>query len=116
MFPGQHQTRTGIPSLVTAIPMITWGRSSRWSLDFPQVRNPAGSRAPSSSLPVFSLVTALPFASRATGSSASSVTKYVEVVSKNCLPGDRGGSCPDVPVHGGAGTWLPAPAGKADDA
>ena len=41
MFPGQHHTRSGIPSRVTAMPMTTWGRSSRWSLDLPQVRNPA---------------------------------------------------------------------------
>ena len=31
MFPGQHHTRTGIPSRVTAIPTMTCGRSSRES-------------------------------------------------------------------------------------
>ena len=41
VFPGQHQTRSGIPSRVTAMPITTCGRSSRWSLDLPQVRNPA---------------------------------------------------------------------------
>jgi hypothetical protein len=29
VFPGQHHTRTGMPSRVTAMPMTTWGRSSR---------------------------------------------------------------------------------------
>jgi len=73
--PGQHQTLTGIPSLVTAIPMTTWGRSSRWSLDFPQVRNPPGARCSPSWLPALPLVSGMPFLSRATGSSSSSVTK-----------------------------------------
>ena len=41
VFPGQHHTRSGMPSRVTAMPITTWGRSSRWSLDLPQVRNPA---------------------------------------------------------------------------
>ena len=75
MSPGQHQTRTGIPSLVTAMPITTCGRSSRWSLDFPQVRNGAGSRSPSSPLPAFPLASGMPRSSRATGSSSSSVTK-----------------------------------------
>ena len=79
VFPGQHHTRSGIPSRVTAIPMTIWGRSSRWSLDLPRVRNPASRPSPS---PVPS-GTGLPCWSRATGASASSVTKYVEVVSKN---------------------------------
>ena len=35
VLPGQHHTRTGIPSRVTAIPTMTWGRSSRESLDLP---------------------------------------------------------------------------------
>jgi len=35
MFPGQHHTRTAMPSRVTAMPMTTWGRSSRWSLNLP---------------------------------------------------------------------------------
>ena len=73
--PGQHQTRTGIPSLVTAMPIMTWGRSSRWSLDLPQVRNPPGSRSPSSPLPAFPLVRGMPWLSRATGSSSSPVSK-----------------------------------------
>ena len=41
VFPGQDQTRTGIPSRVTAIPTMTCGRSSRESLDLPWARNPA---------------------------------------------------------------------------
>ena len=49
VLPGQHHTRTGMPSRVTAIPTMTWGRSSRESLDFPLARNPA--RPASSSLP-----------------------------------------------------------------
>ena len=40
VFPGQHQTRTGMPSRVTAIPITIWGRSSRWSLELPRPRNP----------------------------------------------------------------------------
>ena len=48
VFPGQHHTRSGIPSRVTAIPITTWGRSSRWSLDLPQVRNPAVRSSPPS--------------------------------------------------------------------
>ena len=47
VFPGQHHTRSGMPSRVTAMPMTTWGRSSRWSLDLPQVRNPASRPSPS---------------------------------------------------------------------
>ena len=35
VFPGQHQTRTGIASRVTASPITTRGRSSRESLDLP---------------------------------------------------------------------------------
>ena len=72
VFPGQHHTRSGIPSRVTAIPMTTWGRSSRWSLDLPQVRNPAVRSSPPSVLPPG---TALPRSSRGTGASASPVTK-----------------------------------------
>src|SRR5689334_20717848 len=44
---GQHHTRTGIPSRVTAMPTMTCGRSSRESLDLPNVRNPTRSAAPS---------------------------------------------------------------------
>ena len=40
--PGQDQTRTGIPSLVTAMPTTTCGRSSRESLDFPCARAEPG--------------------------------------------------------------------------
>ena len=46
MLPGQHHTRTGIPSRVTAIPTTTCGRSSRESLDLPCVRKPACVAAP----------------------------------------------------------------------
>ena len=81
MFPGQHHTRSGMPSRVTAMPMTIWGRSSRWSLDLPQVRNPvcvalpaAVRRRPGSWLPV------LVAGERGVG---FSVTKYVLVVSKN---------------------------------
>ncbi len=35
VFPGQDQTRTQMPSLVTASPMTTWARSGRWSLECP---------------------------------------------------------------------------------
>jgi hypothetical protein len=35
LLPGQHHTRTGIPSRVTAGPMTICGRSSRWSSDLP---------------------------------------------------------------------------------
>jgi hypothetical protein len=35
VLPGQHHTRTGIPALVTAMPITTWGRSSRESFDLP---------------------------------------------------------------------------------
>ena len=41
MLPGQHHTRTGIASRVTARPVTICGRSSRLSLDLPWVRNPA---------------------------------------------------------------------------
>ena len=75
MFPGQHHTRSGMLSRVTAMPMTTWGRSSRWSLDLPKARNPASRAASAPS------GTGLPCPSLATGASASSVTKYVEVVS-----------------------------------
>jgi len=51
MLPGQHHTRTGIPSRVTAIPTITCGRSSQASLDLPYVRNPAWAAAPSGAAP-----------------------------------------------------------------
>ena len=57
--PGQHQTRTGIPSLVTAMPITTWGRSSRWSLDFPQVRN-GRPRSPSPPVLAFPLASGMP--------------------------------------------------------
>ena len=71
MSPGQDQTRTGIPSRVTAIPTMTCGRSSRESLDFPWVRNPASPA--SSSLPS---ATRLPVARRGPpGLSASAVSK-----------------------------------------
>ena len=71
VLPGQHHTRTGIPVRVTAIPTTTCGRSSRWSLDLPWVRNPTSLSAsfctPSA--------TTRPWVSRATGSSAVSVSK-----------------------------------------
>ena len=51
MLPGQHHTRTGIPSRVTAIPTTTCGRSSRESLDFPRLRNPAWPVAPAGGSP-----------------------------------------------------------------
>jgi hypothetical protein len=35
VFPGQHHTRTGIPARVTAMPITTWGGSSRESFDLP---------------------------------------------------------------------------------
>ena len=35
VLPGQHHTRTGIPSRVTAIPITICGRSSRESFDLP---------------------------------------------------------------------------------
>jgi len=77
--PGQHQHRTGMPSRVTAIPITTCGRSSRESLDLPWVRNPAAFPGSASSSPeAFS-----PRQFRATSPSASSSSKYVEVVSKN---------------------------------
>ena len=44
VFPGQDQTRTGIPSRVTAIPTMTCGRSSRESLDLPWVAEPGLAR------------------------------------------------------------------------
>ena len=75
VFPGQHHTRSGMPSRVTAIPITTWGRSSRWSLDLPQVRNPAVRSSPPSLPSAFPPGTALPCSSRGTGASASSVTK-----------------------------------------
>src|SRR5579863_1011250 len=46
VFPGQHHTRSGMPSRVTAMPMTIWGRSSRRSLDLPQVRNPVSLPSP----------------------------------------------------------------------
>ena len=71
VLPGQDQTRTGMPSRVTAMPITICGRSSRLSLDLPWVRNPAvlpGS-ASCSSL-VFS-----PRQSRTASASASSTSK-----------------------------------------
>jgi len=41
VLPGQHHTLTGMPVRVTAIPTTICGRSSRWSLDLPELRNPA---------------------------------------------------------------------------
>ena len=41
VLPGKVQQRTGTPSRVTAIPITTWGRSSRRSLLCPKVRTPA---------------------------------------------------------------------------
>ena len=35
VLPGHTQIRTGIPSRVTARPITTWGRSGRWSLEWP---------------------------------------------------------------------------------
>ena len=70
VFPGQDQTRTGIPSRVTAMPTMTCGRSSRESLDLPWARNPASPAFRSSSG-----ATRMPSASRGTSSSASSVSK-----------------------------------------
>jgi hypothetical protein len=70
VFPGQDQTRTGIPSRVTAMPTMTWGSSSRESLDFPCARNPASPAL--SSLPG---ATASPRALRSMSSSASFVSK-----------------------------------------
>jgi hypothetical protein len=40
VFPGQHQQRTRIHSLVTAIPITICGRSPRESSDLPWVREP----------------------------------------------------------------------------
>jgi hypothetical protein len=40
VFPGQHQQRTGIHSLVTAIPITICGRAPRESSDLPWVREP----------------------------------------------------------------------------
>ncbi len=46
VFPGcQHQQRAGIPSLLTAGPMTTCGRSGRWSLEWPRRRNPSSRRS-----------------------------------------------------------------------
>src|SRR3954471_19004106 len=39
VLPGQHHTRTGIPSRVTARPITICGRSGRWSLLWPNTRN-----------------------------------------------------------------------------
>ena len=39
VLPGHTQHRTGIPSLVTASPITIWGRSVRWSLEWPYLRN-----------------------------------------------------------------------------
>jgi hypothetical protein len=82
VFPGQHQTRSGIPSRVTAMPMTTWGRSSRWSLDLRQVRNPA-----------------------------SSVTKYVLAVSRgkqvDLEPEQARGPVEDLPLQGLADLQQP---------
>ena len=50
--------------------MTTWGRSSRWSLDLPQVRNPASRPSPAAASPPSG--TWFPCSSRATGASASS--------------------------------------------
>jgi hypothetical protein len=87
VFPGQRQHRTGIPSRVTARPMMICGRSSRLSLDLPWVRNPAALSGSACSPPAaFS-----PRQFRATSSSASSSSKYVEAVSKNSRSASRPG-------------------------
>ena len=86
VLPGRPH-RTGIPSRVTAIPTTTWGRSSRESLDLPWVRKPAWPTAPSggSSRAVRAVGAAavgldtLAAVVTPTGSSAWSVSKYVEV-------------------------------------
>jgi hypothetical protein len=87
LLPGQHHTRTGIPSRVTAIPTTTCGRSSRESLDLPCVRNPAFPTAPSGGRPPLSGPrsgplprsvsgsTIRPRSSRQSGWSACSVSK-----------------------------------------
>ena len=67
MFPGQHHTRSGMPSRVTAMPMTIWGRSSRWSLDLPQVRNPASRPSPAASGAVRDRVPALVAGDRGVG-------------------------------------------------
>jgi hypothetical protein len=77
VFPGQHQTRTGMASRVTASLTMICGRSSRLSLDLPWARNPAVRTGSAfSPSPVIS-----PRQSRSCSPSASSSTKYVEVVS-----------------------------------
>ena len=46
VLPGHTHTRTGIPSLVTARPITTCGRSGRWSLECPSARNPGAPSGP----------------------------------------------------------------------
>ncbi|MGO4752195.1 hypothetical protein AB4212_26900 [Streptomyces sp. 2MCAF27] len=76
VLPGQDQTRTGIPSLVTAIAITICGRSSRESFDLPKVRNPVWSAgSPSSSAGGRSSVRRRPLSSRSRGSSGSSSSK-----------------------------------------
>ena len=42
--PRKLQSRTGMPSLVTAMPITTWGRSGRWSFEcFEKARMPISS-------------------------------------------------------------------------
>ena len=46
--PGQHQTRIGMPVRVTARPTTIWGRSGRWSFEWPKPRKPASPSLPAS--------------------------------------------------------------------
>jgi hypothetical protein len=54
VLPGNVQHRTGTPSAVTAMPITTWGRSGRWSLDALLNRRVARSTGPDSSSPMSS--------------------------------------------------------------
>jgi hypothetical protein len=82
VFPGQHHTRTGIPSRVTAMPITTGGRSLRYSLELPKARNPAALPSPAPP-PACWPPAALPGWSRATGASACSAWKQAEAVPEN---------------------------------
>ena len=77
--PGKVQQRTGIPSRVTAMPITTWGRSGRLSLECLLKRRVAASLGPPPSRPRpprAALASASSMASASsTSSSATSVSK-----------------------------------------
>ncbi len=83
--PGKVQQRTGMPSRVTAMPITTWGRSGRLSLECLEKRRVAASLGPLPAAPAVAAVALAAASSLApassTSASARSLSKEVELVS-----------------------------------